>query len=62
MYCTYAVLCSRVISHPPPPPPHPLLHQNGGIKKYKDFKKSGHILVLINQFTQVKQISYQIPA
>lgn len=56
MYCTYAVLCSRVISHPPPP------HQNGGIKKYKDLKKSGHILVLINQFTQVKQISYQIPA
>lgn len=61
MYCTYAVLCSRVISHTPPPP-HPLPHQNGGIKTYKDFKKSGHILVLINQFTQVKQISYQIPA
>lgn len=61
MYCTYAVLCSRVISHPPPHP-HPLPHQNGGIKTYKDLKKSGHILVLINQFTQVKQISYQIPA
>lgn len=39
MYCTYAVLCSRVISHPPP---HPLPHQKGGgggDKKYEKIKK-----------------------
>lgn len=59
MYCTYAVLCARVYSHPPPS--NPLPHQNGrGIKK--KIKKHGHVPVLINQFTQVKQISYQIPA
>lgn len=60
MYCTYVVLCARVYSHPPPS--NPLPHQNGGGGIKKKIKKHGHILVLINQFTQVKQISYQIPA
>lgn len=38
MYCTYAVLCSRVNSHPPPSNPFP--RQKGGVdKKYEKIKK-----------------------
>lgn len=32
MYCTYAVLCARVYSHPPPPTPFHT-KMGGGIKK-----------------------------
>lgn len=36
MYCTYAVLCSRVYSHPPLQPPST---PKGGDKKYIKIKK-----------------------